>query len=392
MRRVSTSRAFVAGVVMLAMLLSMTVLFGARGSLAKITSPSAKAKVQGLVEVRAEVNSPNVGYVILVVDGDRPGSTNALPASFQLDTRELADGPHKVSVEVYDGFGMIGASKAITIYVKNGAGPLVTAKQPARTRVAAKPVPPATRVTAANVGPRAMAAAEPVGMGKAQAAGAVSMPPMSPARSVAGSAPMGAAKTVAAAEGGRVDSATAPTMLGRGPTPEPTRTFAQRPLLARRAGVAEAGAQAVAAGTRTSLPPGIQMARATPAAYRGHTIMMDGRPVAFDVAPVLKDGRIHGGFRALFGRTGASVTWMPRTRTARSVSEALTVEVPAGSRVARVNGKGVNMGAKAELRDGRTIVPVRFFAQATGSVLAWDRATGIAHLRTPARALAKNTN
>ena len=390
MRRASTSRAFVAGVVMVAMLLSITVIFGAQGPLAKITSPSAKAKVQGLVEVRAEVNSPNVGYVILVVDGDRPGSTNTLPASFTLDTRELADGPHKVSVEIYDGFGMIGASKTITIYVKNGAAPLMTAKQPARTRMAAKPVPPATRVTAANVGPRAMAAAEPVGMGKTQAAGPIAVKPLAPARSVAASAPLGAAKTVAIAEGGRADSATAPTMLGRGPTPEPTRTFAQRPLLPRRAGVAEAGSYAVASGTNMSLPPGIQIARATPVAYRGHTIMMDGRPVEFDVVPVLKDGRIRGGFRALFGRTGARVTWMTRTRTARSVSDTLTVEVPTGSRVARVNGKGVDMGAKAELHDGRTIVPVRFFAQATGSALAWDRETGIAHLRTPSRALAKS--
>jgi len=400
MRRASTSRAFVAGVVILAMLLSMTVLFGAQRSLARIISPSAKAKVQGVIEIRAEVNAPQVDYVVLVVDNDRPGSTNTFPASFELDTRELADGPHQVSVEAYSGFGLTGASKAITIYVRNGSGALVTAKRPARTQVAAKPT---SRVTVAKAQPKTVAgvtvtpglavATDPAGAGSSRAAGTMAVRPMGPARRVAAGTTIGAPKAIAAAEGARSDAMMSPTMLGRGPTPEPTRTVTVRPMSPRGAGLAEAGGYAASASMpAATLPPVVRTARALPAAPRTHTVMLDGRLVEFDVRPVVKDGRIHGGFRALFANTGARVTWMSKTRTARSVSPALTVEVPTGSRVARVNGQGMDMGAKAELRDGRTIIPVRFFATATGSVMAWDGQAGIAYVRTPSRALARNSN
>lgn len=393
MRRASTSRAFVAGVVILAMFLSMTVLFGAQGPLAKITCPSAKAKVRGVIEVRAEVDSPRADYAILVVDSDRPGSTNSFPCTFQLDTRELSDGPHRVSVEAYSGFGLIGASKAITIYVKNGSGSVAIAKQPARTQVAARPAPPVKRVTVAGARPKAVTASEPIGAGGGRAAGAVATRPVEPARRVTADLPVGAPFTVAAAEGACTGAATAPTMIGRGPTPEPTRTVVARPVRPRSTAMAEAGAYAFAtSGPTAATPPATRTARAMPGGHRGHTVMLDGRAVEFDVVPVIKDGRMHGGFRALFGKIGGRVTWLSNSRTARSVSASMTVEVPTGSRIARVNGKNMDMGAKAEVQNGRTIIPVRFFAETTGSAMAWDGQTGIAYVRTPARSLVKNSN
>ncbi len=50
---------------------------------------------------------------------DRPGATNTFPCSFDLDTRDLSDGPHRIRVEVYSAAGLLASSKDRTIYVHN---------------------------------------------------------------------------------------------------------------------------------------------------------------------------------------------------------------------------------------------------------------------------------
>jgi len=118
-------------------------------------------------------------------------------------------------------------------------------------------------------------------------------------------------------------------------------------------------------------------------------LLLNGHPVSGEFAPAVVGGRMQGGFRALFAGLGAKVSWLAAIRTARGQSEALTVEVPVGSRIARVNGRRVDMGAAAVVRNGRTVIPVRFFAQATGATLVWDSRTGVAALDRPARAMAR---
>jgi hypothetical protein len=91
----------------------------------------------------------------------------------------------------------------------------------------------------------------------------------------------------------------------------------------------------------------------------------------------------------MFESTGAKVSWMPETRTATSASGTTRVEVPIGERLARVNGKEVQMSAVATIREGRTMVPVRFFGVATGSAVYWDSETRTASVQTRARAIAE---
>jgi hypothetical protein len=116
--------------------------------------------------------------------------------------------------------------------------------------------------------------------------------------------------------------------------------------------------------------------------------MLNGTRVVADVAPTLVRGRMHTGFRALFTATGARIEWLPEQRVARCVTDSLVVEVPIGSRIAKVNGRHVDMGAVATIKNGRTIVPLRVFAQVTGSRVSWDARTQVASVQTPSRALA----
>ena len=374
MRRLRRTRVSVAGVVVAAILLSMTVLFGAPGSLAKITFPSARAKVQGVISVQTEVRTgQGVSYVILVVDNVRPDATNAAPYSFSLDTRDLEEGPHTMQVEAYDDSGLLAASKPVTFYVTNHPGATVVKKE-VQTRLAAKPAP---KVTALAAQPKPAAPTK-----------SVASAPVAPARSIAAQATVAATRTVASAASASTMSEESAPVLSRGPAPEPTRTVAAATLTPRGAETAaEVGDRTRLAGAPTAAPlPTVKLAQAP----RAPTLSMNGRPV--DLATTSRhDGRLQSGFRGLFGGSGGAVTWQSDTRTARSVASALTVEVPSGSRMARVNGKVVDMGSRAAVLNGRLVIPVRFFAQATGATLHWDAQTLTAQLEVAPRSVAAQT-
>ena len=304
----------------LVLLGSGTVLFSA-GDVVRISLPAHNAEVSGTIEVRAEVDtSLPLAFVLLVVDGTRPASTNTLPATFQLDTRVLSDGPHVVSVEAYADFQMIAASKAITIYVNNQTAPQAVAKQRSTPKTA----------TAASA--------------------------------------LDASRTVESAP--LVSTGRITELMGakRGPAREPSLTGSSVPEASQDSDRAEA----------TDAVP----------SHRMPMVVLNGGPLVADVAPTLVRGQMRTGFRALFAATGARIDWLPEQRIARCVTDSLVVEVPIGSRIATVNGRHVDMGAVATIKNGRTIVPLRFFGQVTGSIVSWDARTRVASVQTPSSAMA----
>ncbi len=303
----------------LVLLCSGTVLFSA-GDVLKISSPAHNAEVSGTIDVRAEADtSAPLAFVLLVVDDARPASTNSLPATFQLDTRELSDGPHVVSAEAYANFQMVAASKGITINVNNQSAPQVVAKQQSTQAN--------TTVASAQHAFRTVKSASPVSTDRI--------------------AEMVGAK--------------------RGPAHEPSPT--EFP-------VGEASQDSDVAEVADGLP-----------SPRTPMVVVNGSPLVADVAPTLVRGQMRTGFRALFAATGARIDWLPEQRIARCVTDSLVVDVPIGSRIATVNGRHVDMGAVATIKNGRTVVPLRFFAQVTGSSVSWDARARIASVQTPSRVM-----
>jgi hypothetical protein len=354
MRRPKRFRAPVAGLLVLALVASLTGLLGASGTTIRITSPQSGARVSDVVPIRASVATDvKIAYVILVVDEDRPFSSNSAPYGFDLDTRELTDGPHRLSVEVYDRYGLVGSSRAITIYTNNRSSSAVQVKKAAEaTRLATKP------------------AAKP------------------PVRTAAETTTKASPRAVASAAAADTRALASPAASSRGPLPAPTHTAAKPATAAARPSIPESGTTiAVASGTLSGVP-----ARPAPArtGVRGHTVVLNGRTVAFDVAPYIAKNRLHVGFRAVMESIGAEVSWTPATRTAKGVTSALTVEVPIGKQVARVNGIEVDASAPAVIRKGRTMVPVRLLASATGSAVHWNAATRTASLSTKTRTIAEH--
>jgi len=335
---------------------SITGLFGAPGATIRITSPAPGARVSGYVDIQASIKTTaDVAYVLFGIDGSRPYSTNSTPYVFELDTRTLADGRHQIFVEAYDKYGMLGSSKTITIYVKNGSSSAVQARtQPPATQVATKP--------------------------KAESAARVAARQTTEER----------AKTMSAAAAAPTSGSMSPPAAVRGPRPEPVRTAAEPRVSATRPTVPALQAIARTPSEPLSATPSLRD-RAV-ARTRGHTVVLNGRPVEFDVAPAITNGRMRVGFRAMFEAIGAAVSWAPETRTARSVQPALKIEVPIGQHLARVNGRETDLGTRAIIRDGRTIVPLRFFTATTGSAVHWDGATQVATVQTRAFAVAARSS
>ncbi len=364
MRRSSWSRSLVAGMLVLAMVISVSGLLGATGTSIKIASPKSGARVSGVVTIQASIRTDEkVSYVILGVDEERPQSSNSAPFTFQLDTTELTNGPHRVFIEAYDRYGLVGSSAVITINVKNGSStaPQQVKRQPA-TQVAKGPTASAPRQTAKAA-------------------------PTSPtiSRASVGLKPAASTEISASVQ----SSATAsPLIAGRGPLPAPSRTAAETKLAAVRPGPASAPVvSSVASGPAgSSAPP---MPKIAAKAVRGHTVVVNGKAVQFDVAPAVVNGQMQVAFRTVFESQGSKVTWNATSRTARSEKGALVVEVPVGQREAKVSGKTVDMGMKASITSGRTMIPVRFFATAVGAAVSWDSETRTAMVRTSDRQLAE---
>ena len=104
-----------------------------------------------------------------------------------------------------------------------------------------------------------------------------------------------------------------------------------------------------------------------------HTLL-DGRELAFDVPPVIEDDRTLVPMRGILEPLGATVGWDPVSQTVTATLGATEVKVVVGVRAASVNGSLVSLEVPARINSGRTLVPLRFFAENLGMRVGWDGA------------------
>ncbi len=98
-------------------------------------------------------------------------------------------------------------------------------------------------------------------------------------------------------------------------------------------------------------------------------------PVTFDVAPVISDSRTFIPVRGMFELAGAKIGWNPDTREVTVEADGTTVVVTIDSRQARVNGKRNVLDAAPFIKDGRTLIPVRFISENLGYKVDWNADT-----------------
>jgi hypothetical protein len=114
------------------------------------------------------------------------------------------------------------------------------------------------------------------------------------------------------------------------------------------------------------------------------TVTVNGDAVAFDQPPVERVGRVYVPLRGVFEQLGASVVY--EGGKIEATRGATTVALQIGSNSAVVNGAPVALDAPPFLIGARTLVPLRFVAQALGANVSYDGSTRTVAIVGPAAA------
>ena len=97
-----------------------------------------------------------------------------------------------------------------------------------------------------------------------------------------------------------------------------------------------------------------------------------------DVAPYVKNNRTYLPVRYVayaLGVTPGNILWDNSNGTVTLIKGDRVIQVQIKSKVMLINGAKVVMDVAPELKDGRTMLPFRWIAQALGASVEWDEAT-----------------
>ena len=113
------------------------------------------------------------------------------------------------------------------------------------------------------------------------------------------------------------------------------------------------------------------------------SVQLNGQPLATSTAPVQMNGRTLVPLRDIFEALGANVQWNPAAQTILATRGQTQIGLAINNRNATVNGKTVVLDQAATLLNGRTLVPLRFVAEATGATVNWNPALQQVSIGTP---------
>lgn len=104
------------------------------------------------------------------------------------------------------------------------------------------------------------------------------------------------------------------------------------------------------------------------------SVQLNGQPLATSTAPVQMNGRTLVPLRDIFEALGATVNWNAAAQTILATRGTTQIGLAINNRTASVNGSPVTLDQAATLIGGRTFVPLRFVAEATGAKVDWNGA------------------
>ncbi|HZJ98805.1 MAG TPA: N-acetylmuramoyl-L-alanine amidase family protein, partial [Tissierellaceae bacterium] len=120
-------------------------------------------------------------------------------------------------------------------------------------------------------------------------------------------------------------------------------------------------------------------------------VMMDGNTLKSEVPSFIMGSRTLVPIRFVAESFGAKVDWENSTRTATINHNGNKVDLSIDSNVVLVNGDRVQLDENStpklvtfkELKDSRTMVPVRFVSEVLGYIVDWDKNTYTAKISSP---------
>lgn len=100
-------------------------------------------------------------------------------------------------------------------------------------------------------------------------------------------------------------------------------------------------------------------------------VVLDGTQLTFDVPPQIIKDRTMVPIRAIFEALGAEVDWDAETRTVTATIDDYTVQCTIDQKTMIAGGEKVQMDVAPVIVDGRTLMPVRFAAEAFDCTVVW---------------------
>ena len=95
---------------------------------------------------------------------------------------------------------------------------------------------------------------------------------------------------------------------------------------------------------------------------------------------MIKNGRTMLPVRFVAENLGGTVGWDGATSSVTIKGDGIDIAIKVGATTAQINGKTVTLDAPAFIESSRTYLPVRVVAEAMGATVAWDGATSTATL------------
>ena len=112
------------------------------------------------------------------------------------------------------------------------------------------------------------------------------------------------------------------------------------------------------------------------------TVMLDGKEISFTIMPEIIEGRTMVPMRELFELLGAIVNWDGDTRTVTADKDRNSVKLQIDNTTVTMNGKESVMEAAPYIKNGRTMVPLRFASEALGIRVGWDDETYTIYMKS----------
>lgn len=101
-------------------------------------------------------------------------------------------------------------------------------------------------------------------------------------------------------------------------------------------------------------------------------VILDNKPLTFDVAPVIENGRTLVPLRAILEPLGTVVNWDDVTQTVSAQKGDKIVTLTIGSANAYVDQRPVLLDVPGKIVNGRTMVPLRFVSESFGAKVQYD--------------------
>jgi hypothetical protein len=102
------------------------------------------------------------------------------------------------------------------------------------------------------------------------------------------------------------------------------------------------------------------------------SVLFNGSRYYMDPNPYIRSGRTLVPMKRVFELFGSTPVWNNTERSVTATRGGDTIKLYIGKKTAYINGSPVVLDVPAEISAGRTMVPLRFVAEALGCYVDWD--------------------